>query len=392
MNKFQKYLGIFLLMMMVVIMLPPLPCLAASAKVDLTSETTEVTTGDTVYVYLKIDSGTDFGDFEADMTYDKSILKYESGASVITGGSGYLKISDMGNGQLDTSRKYALEFTALKVGECNLAFDGQVMVYDEAGDAMSVSSDTLTIKVKAPQTASVNANLKSLETSPDDMTPAFDKNVYEYTMKVDNETTKLVINAVPEDDKASVTISGNDFLAEGENKIIITVLAESGNIIEYTINVFREVAPTVTQAPKTQEPAEDNFEISQNGNETYIVFGGKFKLLDPAGTVIIPEGYSLANVTISGVTVHAFVSEDDPESDFILLYGEYSGAKAGLYQYDKVQNTLQRYSGKEVEMEEYRSDMNRAAVTIAFLITLSVLLLAVVIWLFLKKNHTRREN
>lgn len=392
----KKQLSLLLMLIsIIVILLPAVPCLAASAKVNITSDNTQVTAGDAVYVYIKINSGTTFGDFEADLTYDKDVLDYQGGASVITGGSGYLKISDMGNEQLDTSRKYALEFKARKVGTCEIAFSGQVMVYDDSGIEMPVATDSITIKVNAPQTASTNVNLKSLVTSPEDITPVFDKNVYEYSVNLSHETEKLIVTAIPEDDKANVSISGNDFLQDGENKIVITVLAESGDIIKYTIKAIRETAPTVTTLP-TPSPIPDQslagFEILQTHGDIYALYNGKLKLITPESSVEVPTGYSKSKLTISGVTITAFIPEDNLNSEFVLLYAEDASGKADFYQFDRTQNTLQRYRPATNMNDKYRTDMNKAAQTIAILSALCVLLLIIAGWLFVKRRSAGRRD
>lgn len=391
--KKLKSLAILLITIMSVCFIPAMTSLAASAVVDLAADSTEVTEGDTVYVYINIDSKTTFGDFEADLTYDKNVLDYQGGADVITGGSGYLKISDLDNGQLNTSRKYALEFKALKVGISDITFSGSVTVYDENGNEMSVSSDSIEISVKAPVSASTDANLSSLVTSPGNLSPTFDKNVTDYSMKVDNEVSKLIISAIPEDEKATVSVSGNDILKEGQNKIVITVLAESGDIIEYTINVYREPAPTVTGLPvQTDTTTGAALEILQTNGITYAVINGKFKLVEPGSEIQIPKGYIKTDMTISGVTISVYVPEDDLQSEFVLLYAEASNGEAGFYQYDRVDHTLQRFMETSVTSDKYRSEMNRAAITIAILSAFCVLLLGLTIGLFLKQKRVRKHK
>ncbi|MDD3172273.1 MAG: cadherin-like beta sandwich domain-containing protein [Herbinix sp.] len=400
-NRIKKYLGVFLLLLIAGSLITAKPCLAASAKVDLTSDNTEVTVGDTIHAYIKINSGTTFGAFEANLTYDDSILEYEGGAAVITGGNGFLKISDMDIAEVTTSRKYALEFKTLKVGECKLSFS-DLMVYDESGNEMPVSSDELAIKVNAKETASADANLKSLITSPTDITPTFDKNILEYSVNVGNETEKLIITAIPEDNKANVSILGNDFLKEGENKIIITVLAESGDVIEYTINVFREYSPenvsgsdNVTVTPAA---AQGSFEIVQSNGVKYAVFSGNYKLIEPGNEVVIPEGYNKTVVTITGISITAFVPNNDTESEFILIYAANSSGEEGFYQYDRIEKTLQRYvagsgnSNVNNQSNDYRSKLNKAAVVIAALSALSILLISIVIWIFIKLKGDKKDD
>lgn len=393
----KKYLAIFLMMFALInAMTAAKPCLAASAKVDITADHTEVSVGDKVNVYIKISSKTAFGDFEANLTYDKSILKYAGGASVITGGNGYLKISELNKSETDTARKYALEFEAIKTGECKLAFDDQVMVYDESGLEMPVSSNSFTIKVKAQKTASANARLKTLETDPEGMSPVFDKTVREYNMHVNNEIERLIITAIPENNKAKVTVSGNDSLKEGENKIVITVLAESGDDIEYTINVFREAAPTVTAIPTiTPAAAENAAEVIESNGETYILVNGRYQILEPDSADETLKGYIKTELTISGAVIDAYVPEQEQDSDFVLIYAKNSSGEEGFYQYDKAENTMQRYAGAskvDDNSAKYRAQLNNAAVIIAVLSGFSMLITIAAVWLLIKSKQRKKDD
>lgn len=400
-KKFKKYLIAFMLLLFVSSLLTSKPCQAVSARVDLTSDSAEVTVGEKINVYINIESGSTFGDFEANLVYNEEILNYTGGSSVITGGNGYLRIADREVMQGSTSRKYALEFEALKVGSSEISFSDQVVVYDDSGVEMPVSSDALTINVKSKETASTDANLKTLITSPVDITPTFNASNLDYSVNVSSDTEKLIITAIPENDKSNVTITGNDYLNEGENKVTITVLAESGNVIEYTINVFREKAleevtltPTVTQSP---DVASNLFEIVQSNGESYAIFSGRYKILEPGSDIVIPEGYAKTSLTVSGVTITAFASSEDLESGFILIYAMNEAGEKGFYQYGTTEFTLQRYiansdnSGNNEQINSYRNRLNTASIAIGFLSALSILLIFITIWLLLKKKFNKKR-
>ncbi|MBB2184150.1 cadherin-like beta sandwich domain-containing protein [Lachnospiraceae bacterium MD1] len=408
----MRYLGIVLLILLAGGFASTKTCKAASAEVELTADTTDINVGDSVFVYINIKSDELFTDFEAYLSYDSDILEYQSGANIITGSSGFLKISDMGYMEGTNTRKYTLKFEALKAGTSKIAFSDRVVVYDyETGLEMSVSSNVLTLEVKAQETASTNANLKSLKILPSELEPAFDTNIFEYNVKVDYEIETLIINALPEDPKATVSISGNDSLKEGENKIRITVLAESGAVIEYTINVFREYAPkevTPTEAPiLTPETEHGIFELAKIDSEIYAIYSGRYKLVEPASDVMIPEGYIKTKLIISDISITAYSPKNDMESDFLLLYAENEFGESGFYKYDRLEKTLQRYvpeNAKEIQAptedltndimksEEYRSNINKAAVVIAILSVLCALMVVVMIVMFLKLKGYKEDD
>ena len=214
------------------------------------------------------------------------------------------------------------------------------MVYDyETGMPMSVSSNILELEVKAAHTASDNASLASLKISPSQLNPAFDKNIYEYNTNVAYDVDKLVVVALPEDEKATIRISGNETLKEGENKVITTVVAESGKKVEYVINVTKESAPEdeLDIDPITPDNRHGSFELIQEDNEIFAIYNGKYKLLEPASDVKIPEGYTKTNMILSGISISVY-EPNLPGSDFVLIYAENELGEANFYRYDKVEN------------------------------------------------------
>lgn len=412
MRRIEKYIGILLFTLLVSFIITAKPAQAASAEIEISADSNQVTVGEDFFVYIRINSDTMFGDFEANLTYDDEVLEYIDGASVITGSSGYLKISDFGLAEGSTNRKYTMKFHALKQGDVEIAFSGRAMVYDfETDDEMSVSSNVLTINVKAVQTASDNAYLKSLKMSPSGLVPEFDKNVFEYAMEVGSDVEKLIINALPEDEKATVTISGNDLLKEGENKIIITVLAESGAVIEYSINVMKEFASDeVTEEEPTITPGKTQslFEVVRMDGYIYAIYSGKYKLIEPGSDVAIPKGYRQDTVILSDVAIKAYFLENDKNgiaNDFFLIYAENEYGEKGFYQYDRIEKTLQRYvptntdwdntnsDDKDImQAQEYRANLTKAAVVIAVLASLCAVLLFAVIRLYMKQRGFREDD
>lgn len=407
-NRVYKYIGLFLLLFIIGGMVTAKPCLAASAEVTISSSTPEVTVDEKVMVYITIESTAAFGDFEANVTYDNTILEYQGGASVVSGSDGFLRIYDMGVTDSDNKRKYAIEFKALKVGTSKISFEDRAMVYSfDSGLEMSVSSNDLDINVKAAQTASNNANLKSLVTNPVNITPAFDKNNHEYSVNVGNETEQLIITAISEDQNAKVSISGNDFLKEGENKVIVTVLAESGDVIEYIIKVFREkteeaaVTPTIMPS-ETPGLEENQFEVLEIEGIKYAIYSGSYQLLEPGSEVVIPEGYIKTSIIISGTSVTAFEPKDAMVSNFYLIYAKNASGEAGFYQYDKIEKTLQRFvsvtsdqtnssdtSESGVDTKDYKSNLSKAAAVIALLTVLCASLVFVIVWMYIKSRKEK---
>ncbi|TAH70385.1 MAG: hypothetical protein EWM47_05490 [Anaerolineaceae bacterium] len=375
---------------------------AASANIEITSDESQVLVGDKVYVYINISSDSMFGDIEANLIYDEEILEYKGSVSFITGSSGFLKIADINLSEGTDNRKYALEFQALKVGKSEIEFSGQVMVYDyETVLPMSVFLDSLELEVKAAQTASDNAYLSSLKISPTQLSPDFDKNEYAYNASVGYDIDRLVIVALPEDDKATIRVSGNDFLEVGENKVIVTVIAEAGNNIEYTIDVMKESEPEngVDTSPITPDNKHGTFELVRVADETFAIYSGKYKVIEPPADLKIPSGFTKTKIIISGVSISVFAPEQ-LDNDFLLIYAENELGEVGLYSYDKVEKTMQRYIAEPspsnepvndideelMDSKQYRANLNIAAIIIALLSALCAVFIILSIRLFMKSR------
>lgn len=81
---------------------------------------------------------------------------------------------------------------------------------------------------------SSNNNLKSL--SIKEYPISFNKDIKEYEVSVDEDTTSLTIDYELEDDKASISITGNENLKTG-SKVTVTVTSEDNNPNVYYLNV-----------------------------------------------------------------------------------------------------------------------------------------------------------
>ena len=125
----------------------------------------------------------------------------------------------------------------LKVGE-NLI---KVTVTAEDGT-------TTIYEIKVTKTEKVDLKLSKLEIAGYTLSPEFDPNIFEYTLRV-SEIDKLDIEAIANDEKATVEIIGNNELVDGENLLTIIVKSEDGTkTVTYTITVNKGPLQTVQYA------------------------------------------------------------------------------------------------------------------------------------------------
>ena len=84
-----------------------------------------------------------------------------------------------------------------------------------------------------------NCLLSELHVTNIDKDIDFEQETLEYYITVPNDTDHLDITAVPESDKATVTIIGNDSLDVGLNEVYVIVNAKNGEQLVYVLHTYR---------------------------------------------------------------------------------------------------------------------------------------------------------
>lgn len=160
-----------------------------------------------------------------------------------------------------------------------------------ASTSNKVNNKTHT-QTSVQSTLSNNAYLKEFRVDIPGITPDFNKNTFNYALTVEESVNNLNITAVPEDSKASVSISGNTNLNLGENTINVKVTAEDKKTTKtYTINVT-----------KVQDVQKSNAFL-QNIIVTDIE-------MSPSFSKEIFE-YDLGSVTLDRITLSAFAENEN---------------------------------------------------------------------------------
>jgi len=382
----------------------------------LSADSLEVTEGDTFMVQVEISSESNLGGVEAYIYYDESILEYEMGTTVITGGEGVLKILDNDIVDTTTYRKYALKFKAIKNGICNFNIKNATVYDYDDNSAMSLSTNQLSIKVVAPVTSSSNAKLQNLLVAPGELNPEFSQDVYEYNITIGNEYNKLVISAIPDDEAAQVSVTGNENLVVGENKILIKVTAESGDIEEYTIVTTRKdikdedknVDNDDNTNPGGVENPEDTkiLEVEKTPEGIVIKSVSELTLVELTDESVLPEGYVKNTLLLDGVAVTVYEDKSSSNRDFVLIYGKQKDGVAQFYQYDKKEKTLQRcniitegdsktivtFGTYDIEKNaEYKNSIAKFRFIIAGLSILSICLVTTLIVQYIKNKVRDRH-
>ena len=214
---------------------------AASSAITMSTEEDEIISGDKFIVNLVVEADETISGVEMLLTYDDEALEFVQGSPGITGAEGTLSLMNTDIANPRTKISYMLQFKAKEVGTSYIKVGKDPAIYNESsGSAMSCASNVLTVEVHSSKKQSANNNLSSLRIAGGDLTPKFSNNVSEYRVNVGSDVDQLIISAIPEDSKATVSVSGNDSLKPGKNTVKVITKAENGETRQITIDVEKE--------------------------------------------------------------------------------------------------------------------------------------------------------
>lgn len=196
-----------------------------------------------------------------------------------------------------------------------------------------------------PRHVSENPGLK---VSPGTLSPAFSKDVTEYTMTVGGDVAKLVVSATASSPAAKISVTGTR-MDPGDNKTYITVTAENGTKKTYVISTYKDVtAQTEPDGGGAETPAEpvtpdeDTKEIAVGDNRFAI--DGDFEAHP------VPAGFEASTVIIDDTEVPAAKGFSD-KITLVYLVSLDGNAKAGYYIYDSVKKSYDYY----IDIEQLES-------------------------------------
>lgn len=393
-----------LFVMLFVFLALPVRAEAGSAVIQFTTPVSEIQKGDIFTVVCQVTSTDSFLDTEFQIEYDAELVQFIKGGRKVTGGDGLLTVASTGNETAVSKRTFSLQFVANKRGNAVFDVKGTASVKDEEGSEFAISSNRLILTVKkkgagsdsAPGTPaqpvvtpepvlSANNKLRSLKTDTLSFTPDFTADTEKYTARVAHNMDALYISFQAEDDKARVQLKGNEKLKDGTNEVQVIVTAENGKARKYQISVTRETAKE-TKEREDQENQTDqdiSFVVRRDKDRILLKNSYEFEVLDPSGLAEIPAGYILSRIEIGGIQVPAFTMENNLEGNYLLMYLKGPTGTSGIYQYDRTEKTLQRYTGNMIDKvnKSAGTDKEKGGLTLSNYILLGVIVGLVILLL-----------
>ena len=324
---------------------------AASAAIVLSCKGSTIQKGTDFTVTITVRSTETIGQVQLYLSYDESIFEYKKGGNYVSGGNGFVEISD--TSVKNTSvRKYTVTFDTIGTGTAKTAVCENPAVTDASGNDMSVSSNFISITAKEGAEKSKDCMLEALSCREGELVPAFTPECYAYELQVNHEVEKLNFDAKARSKKATAVLSGDKLLHDGENLVKITVTAQAGNSQDYLIYVNR-----TTREEETVESAkQEGFLVTEEDNRVSMVSYHTYELKELPDGAKIPNGYVETEKNVKGEKITAYVPKGNEEAAFYLVYASCEGGGAGFYQVDGKEGTLQRYDCQEEKENEIEKD------------------------------------
>lgn len=411
--------------------------------IDLRSSSYSLTKGNSTTISVTVSSSNP-------LFFIEGTLKC-SGAGV--NGGIDLKFDNMDNNIKSKSYSYTIKPTTSGTLTCSTSGVRLTDSSSDSWQNISSKSINITVNEPTkvvPKNYSSNNNLTSLEVEGFTLETEFTKDNLEYTISVPNDTKKIKISASKEDNKASISGLGEFDVNEGENNFEIKVTAENGNekVYKLKVNVLELDPIKVTINDKEYilvrktgliDPPSETYEetkvtIEDNEIPAYYSKTTKYTLValkDTEGQInyyIYNNGeYSLykeynfnntylyvLDKTLKGdYKKTAFTYHEDKINAYKLNPKEtllfkntyaYNGknnyylfyaintitGEENIYQYDKTENTIQKYN--EDEIEYYKNIANNYKLYLYIVSGILALTLIVFIIILVKKINSQNKK
>ncbi len=407
------------------------PYVVDAASISVAGTTATGTVGGNITVGVTISESSGLGSWEFSLDYDSNKLQLLSGNTHVVG---YV------DGEGQTSQSYTYTFRVKGTGSTTISVvNTSIASWNEV---VTSPTDSTTINLISRQEVEENYssdnNLASLEVEGYTLSPEFNSDTTSYKVDVDSDVTSVNVNASASDSKATISGVGTVEVHEGANTINVVVEAENGATKTYTVvvnvkekdpinvKVNKEELSVVRKKEDLQDLIKDYFvETTVNINDEevpaytiealdltlvalrdskgnikfYIYDDGDYTLYQELGGDLLtihlldnekyPSNYKKYTVTIDGEEYTVYKLTKD--SKYYLVYGENveTGDK-GLYLYDSVDRTIQRYYTEEVD--SLNDELRINSFIIVGLTCLIVLLLIIFLIALHTKNSGKRKK
>ena len=165
------------------------------------------------------------------------------------------------------------------------------------------------------------------------------------------------------------------------------VKSQSGEKRVFEFDIIKE-SENDTEIRKIKEAGAKNIEFTviEKAGKVYVKNQYQFEVVSVTDEDILPSGYVKTNIELDGRSVTAYTMENDLGNNYLLMYLKYEGGEPTLYQFDRQEKTLQRYTGTMTEkvnkgIQEQQKTIFTNTTLYAIIVGLVILVLVLVITL-----------
>ncbi len=208
-----------------------------------------------IQVKVVLDSDVNLYSVDAYIEYDAKLLEFVPDNEIVTGADGVLEIKDT-FGTETKQKEFTLTFRTLDVGQAYINLTEVYLIDYQDLDYITVAPANYTFPIEINQAVAQDARLSDLLVAPGDLTEPFDSNKLNYEMHVGMDVDSIGVSAYAVQEDSVVELDMPEVLAEGENQIVITVTAPSGNVNIYTIRVIKGDWPDEDAVTEEEETTQ----------------------------------------------------------------------------------------------------------------------------------------
>ena len=247
-KKMKRILTFVILFILIIINLPIYSLAENNLKINADKENTNLNENFKIYVNV---GNINVASYTLNIYFDTTKVEYVSGSdntNVINNRIINIWYDETGGKNIKNNQEIAVfEFKAKETGTASFYLSGEL--FDNNANRIQVNNSYTNISIseknKNTKTSeninqTNNSMLKIMRLDKEGITPEFSPDIKEYYFTTDLSTNSLNITAIPEAENSKVSITGNENLKEGLNKILIEVTSSDNTSKSvYTINVTK---------------------------------------------------------------------------------------------------------------------------------------------------------
>ena len=244
----KKVLTLIMLFIIIIVNLPIYSLAEDNLKINTDKENINLNENFKIYVNI---GNIDVASYTLNIYFDNTKVEYISGSdntNVINNRIINIWYDETGGKNTKNNQEIAVfEFKAKETGTASFYLGGEL--FDNNANKIQVNNSYTNINIseenKNTRTSenikqTNNSMLKIMRLDKEGIIPEFSPDIQEYYFTTDLSTNSLNITAIPEAENSKVSITGNENLKEGLNKILIEVTSSDNTSKSvYVINATK---------------------------------------------------------------------------------------------------------------------------------------------------------